>query len=88
MAIDNQPLHLNAVGDHVTHCHGRVIVRVEVNDAHIALSVDIGHPGDVGVRQQVIAADDDRDRVFTVLELDRGNVSDVLADFVHGALGA
>ena len=79
-ALDQLP-HRIAVGHEMAEADRRLIgMGVEMDDHQVALAVDVGEPGGVGVHQGMAAADDDRDGPLAALDLDIGDVADELAD--------
>ena len=84
----DQALDPGTVADQVSQCHGSVIVGIEMDDADVAVAVDVGHTGDVGIRQRVIAADDEWYHVPAIGVLHPGHFGYDLADLVDRPLGA
>ena len=78
----DQPAHRRAVAGQVALDDvGRVGVGVEVDDADVAVAVDVGDRGGAGPRDRVVAAEDDRH------DAARGDGVDALADVGVRALG-
>ena len=88
MPFVNQALNPATMAGKVAEPQCPIVVRIKVNNADIAFSVDVCHPHDVGISQRMVTADNEGDDVAAVAPFDARDFPDHMTNRLNGALGA